>query len=250
VKNNLLPTITITLLILTIFMAIIPMAASASMTIYPAAGGTSTWTTAKAKVGFGSLYVQLPDAVAMTQGINVEIFLDNPVLIDDLTETDFWFWEYIVNTGGIDGLGAKMCLLVDTTGDEIWVWGEDVQIIFGSFYVTPLLTDTWVQRDLTGRYGFDKILTNIGNEGPLADFQALYSGKYVLGVNIIIGWGHDEDYESYWDDVIVHSVTYPLEPTSVGGTIMPVDKVALFLTAFTVIGFVIATSLLLKRRRG
>jgi hypothetical protein len=93
-------------------------------------------------------------------------------------------------------------------------------------------------------------LTNIGNEGPLADFQALYSGKYVLGVNIIIGWGHDEDYESYWDDVIVHSVTYPLEPTSVGGTIMPVDKVALFLTAFTVIGFVIATSLLLKRRRG
>jgi hypothetical protein len=91
VKNKLLPTITITLLILTTFMAIIPMATCARMTIYPAVGGTSIWTTAKAKVGLGSLYLQLPDAAAMTQGINVEIFLDNPVLIDDLTETDFWF---------------------------------------------------------------------------------------------------------------------------------------------------------------
>jgi hypothetical protein len=155
-----------------------------------------------------------------------------------------------VNTGGIDELGAKMSLLIDSTGDEIWVWGEDVQIIFGSFDITTLLTDTWVQRDLTGRSGFDKILTNIGNEGPLADFQALYSGKYILGVNLIIGWGHDEDYESYWDDVIVQSVTYPLEPTSVGGTIISVDKVTLFLAAFTVIGLVIATPLMLKRRRG
>jgi hypothetical protein len=91
VKNKLLPTITITLLILTTFMAIIPMATCARMTIYPAVGGTSIWTTAKAKVGLGSLYLQLPDAAAMTQGINVEIFLDNPVLIDDLTQTDFWF---------------------------------------------------------------------------------------------------------------------------------------------------------------
>ena len=92
-----------------------------------------------------------------------------------------------MNTGGIDELGAKMSLLIDSTGDEIWVWGEDVQIIFGSFDITTLLTDTWLQRDLTGRSGFDKILTNIGNEGPLADFQALYSGKYILGVNLITG---------------------------------------------------------------
>ena len=77
-KNKLLPTITITLLILTTFMAIIPMATCARMTIYPAVGGTSIWTTAKAKVGLGSLHLQLPDAAAMTQGINVEIFLDNP----------------------------------------------------------------------------------------------------------------------------------------------------------------------------
>ncbi|MEE9459811.1 MAG: hypothetical protein V3V84_08625 [Candidatus Bathyarchaeia archaeon] len=91
VKNKLLPIITITLLILTIFMAIIPMAICARMTVYPAVGGPSIWTTAKAKVGLGSLYLQLPDVAVMTQGINVEIFLDNPVLIDDLTETDFWF---------------------------------------------------------------------------------------------------------------------------------------------------------------
>jgi len=249
-KNKPLSTITITLLALTIFMTIIPMASSASMTIYPASGGTSIWTTVKAKVKHYSLYIQLPDAVAMTQGINVEIFLDNPVLIDDLTETDFWFWEYIVTTGGIDGLGAKMCLLIDTTGDEIWVWGEDVQIIFESINVTPLLTDAWVQRDLTGRDGFDKILTNIGNEGPLSDFQTLYSGKYILGVNLIIGWGHDEDYESYWDDVNVYGVTYPFEAPYVGGTIIPVDKVNLFLTVFTVISVGIATPLLLKRRYG
>ena len=90
-KNKLLSTITITILTISIFMAIIPMAICARMTIYPAVGGPSIWTTAKAKVGLGSLYLQLPDVAVMTQGINVEIFLDNPVLIDDLTETDFWF---------------------------------------------------------------------------------------------------------------------------------------------------------------
>ena len=191
--------------------------AMADMTIDETYEDTSEWTTDEFKVGTHSLHVQLNATEAHSGQVNVEILLDTPILMENLIE--FKFWENVTNAGGPISIGACAGLLIDTTNssggdpDGNWVWEDDVQILFEA-YGPPI--NAWTQEDVTSRFGFDKAgpAGNIHGEESftLAELQVMYAGKNILGVNVLVGWGNYEDYEGYWDDVIVNGVTYDFEP--------------------------------------
>lgn len=286
-KNKLLSTITITLLTLSIFMAIIPIASSVSLSYFTAGTATHSWSSDFAKNGGWS--VQLTNGVTDADAVKIDISI-TPILFSALSGSpSYWLYEAVVVAGGLDQGGAPVAGATwggdyPKTGQDV-PWGipyiniwldldgdlatSDVFRLDGvgssaggatvAGVAVPHTAATWTQME--DAFGFYDWTSGFGDVYTLAQWQAdlsldsltvHYPNALVTGVQIVYGWWKDAcqiGASVYIDDLEVNGVTYPLEQ-SVGGTIIPMDKVTLLLTAFTVIGVVIATPLLLKRRRG
>jgi len=179
---------------------------------------TGVWSTTKTQSGTYGYHVVLPSP-ATSAGIDlIHKNIYGTAGVGTLTLADITtlkFYEYVVTAGGTGTMGAGISLFFDMNDDGDWDWTNDAQIVFES--PSGVSTAAWANRDVGGGAysGFEMGggSLNVGGYQTLAQWQATaYATDIVLWVSIDVGWGAYNNYDGYFDDIIINTTTYELDP--------------------------------------
>ena len=180
----------------------------------------AAWSTTQKKSGTYGYHVTLP-ADASAKGIDVihkNIYGTAGVGTLTLADiTTLHFYESVITDGDTSNMGAGISLFFDMNDDGDWDWTNDAQIVFESPDVSGDEAGGFLLRDVdAGTYhGFEMGGGIIGDAScaNLAYWQATaYATKVVLWVSIDVGWGAYNNYDGYFDDIIINTTTYELDP--------------------------------------
>lgn len=218
-KNELPSTITIMILTLTVFMAIIPIVSATPSEYLDEqtydTDGIAEWTTAEAHTGDWSVLLSHDAPTGSEQVGSGLIVVPYASTLDSITGLSFWYNLKSGNPGTNENSAPYMILEIDSGGGsttDLWLVHHMVEISTPDTWLQWQLSDVISPGDMYGETNMWHAFPGDVDYADLAAVKTAYPNADVVRIKVAVGeWTSSVKTEYYVDDIAVNPV-YPLEP--------------------------------------